>query len=86
MDSDYGNRQRLAHAIKGASLNIGAERLSVHAAAQETSAIGTAAWAACDALRVALQETLVEWRRSGWLAEDSGMPADRTAVPSHQPR
>jgi HPt (histidine-containing phosphotransfer) domain-containing protein len=71
---DDAEIHRLAHAIKGAAANIGAEQLARHAESLESTADGAPAWPAYEALRYTLDETLDEWHRSGWLVPDS---ADR---------
>jgi signal transduction histidine kinase/DNA-binding response OmpR family regulator/HPt (histidine-containing phosphotransfer) domain-containing protein len=61
----------LAHAMKGAAANVAAAGLAQHAEALEKAVDNAAARMACAALESTLEETLAEWRRGGWLPQDS---------------
>jgi signal transduction histidine kinase/DNA-binding response OmpR family regulator len=67
--------RRLAHDMKGAAANISAELLARQAETLEKSAGGAAASAAFDSLVATLDQTLTEWRHSGWLVETTDGPA-----------
>ena len=61
--------RRLAHGMKGAAANIAAEGLAHQAEALEKAADHAYARAAYQALDSILDETLAEWRHSGWLTD-----------------
>ncbi len=66
---DEAQVRLLAHGMKGAAANVDAEGLVRHAEALEKAIDNAAARTACAALESTLDETLAEWRRTGWLAE-----------------
>jgi HPt (histidine-containing phosphotransfer) domain-containing protein len=76
----------LAHGMKGAAANIAVPRLAHHAEVLEKAADhAAAARTECAALESLLEETLAEWRRSGWLAEE-GSNCGILSPPGPMPR
>ena len=65
----------LAHSMKGAARNIAAAGLAQHSEALENAVDPTAASLLFAALESTLEETVAEWRRGGWLADDTDAKA-----------
>jgi signal transduction histidine kinase/DNA-binding response OmpR family regulator len=76
--------RRLAHGIRGAAANIDAAELAHQAEAVEMAPDTASARAAHQVLEAILDETLAEWRRSGWLADEIDPRAGMNAVSRRQ--
>jgi len=68
---DVARVRLLAHSMKGAARNIAAAGLAHYSEALENAFDHIAASSLCAALEFTLAETMAEWRRGGWLADET---------------